>query len=416
MSSNDLGQGERDIRNSRPIYTHDMKVGILLSGRFPTEKACGITTNGTIKSLLDLGHEVVVYGIKSDYFEESPGYKHFTAENYRENLVSLFLKKISFSNFGKSNQIAWKFYWILARYLNQQKMSEHRLDVLWIRNTHMLMFSCVAKNVVIEIHQRIKKSDCSQLAKIAQKKKLLVAPISSVLLKRINQIKSDLNVVYSPMGINSDMISNRKSIKILVLNLTDRIKTKSEKIQIGYVGKFYPNGYSKGIEDIFELSRTREPLSELFNISLTGGTEEEIQRLKSAISERQLNIQDLEDNPHVPHALALEKMRNLDVIILPKPASEDYLGSPLKCIEAVASGRIVIAARYRTYTDIFSELFQPFWYEPGDAGSLYDFIIEALSDSELEAKINTGLTFAEQFSWETRTKKIISYFFKGSIN
>lgn len=104
------------------------------------------------------------------------------------------------------------------------------------------------------------------------------------------------------------------------------------------------------------------------------------------------------------------------MIILPKPASEDYLGFPLKCIEAVASGRIVIAARCRTYTDIFSELFQPFWYEPGDAGSLYDFIIEALSDSELEVKINTGLTFAEQFSWETRTKKIISYFFKGSIN
>jgi hypothetical protein len=49
-----------------------MKVGILLSGRFPTEKAYGVTTNGTIKSLLELGHEVVVYGIKSNYFGETP--------------------------------------------------------------------------------------------------------------------------------------------------------------------------------------------------------------------------------------------------------------------------------------------------------------------------------------------------------
>ena len=74
----------------------------------------------------------------------------------------------------------------------------------------MLTFSCVAKDVVIEIHQIVKKSDCSQLAKIAQRKKLLVAPISSVLLEKINEIKSDFNLVYSPMGINSEMISNRK--------------------------------------------------------------------------------------------------------------------------------------------------------------------------------------------------------------
>ena len=163
--------------------------------------------------------------------------------------------------------------------------------------------------------------------------------------------------------------------------MTDRIRSKSEKIQIGYFGKFYPNGYSKGIEDILELYRLRKPLSELFNFSLTGGTEKEIRRLKSAISERQINIQDLKVNPHDPHALALNKMRNLDVIILPKPASKNHLGFPLRCIEAVASGRIVIAAKCRTYTDIFSDLFQPHWYEPGDAGLLYDAINEALSDS-----------------------------------
>lgn len=393
-----------------------MKVGILLSGRFPTEKAYGVTTNGTIKSLLDLGHEVVVYGIKSDYCGEIPGDEHFTIENYQENLFSLFLKKISFSNYGKFNQIAWKVFWILANYLNKQKMSECGLDVLWIRDTHMLRFSHLAKNVVIEIHQRTKESDYSQLAKAAQTRNLLVAPISPVLLNSLNEIRADLKIVYAPMGINSKMISNRKSSKVFVSNLVHRIQTKSGKLQIGYVGKFYPNGYSKGVEDILELSRIREPLSELFNISLTGGTVREILKLQSEIFDRQLSIQNLEVNPHVPHALALEKMRNLDVIILPKPASEGYLGFPLKCIEAVASGRIVIAAKCRTYTDIFSELFQPFWYEPGDAESLYDSIIEALSDSELEVKINAGLTFAEQFSWETRTKNIISNLFEGSMN
>jgi len=393
-----------------------MKVGILLSGRFPTEKAYGVTTNGTIKSLLDLGHEVVVFGIKSDYHGEIPEDNQFAIENYRENLVSLFLKKISFSNYGKLNQITWKLYWILAKHLNKEKILTCGFDLLWIRDRHMLRFTHGAHDVVIEIHQRIKESGCSQLAKISRTKNLLVAPISSILLKSINEIRSDLNIVYAPMGINPQMISNRKLTKTYVSNLLDRVETKSGKLQIGYVGKFYPNGYSKGIEDLVELSRIREPLSESFNISLTGGTAREILKLKRAISKEQPSIQNLEVNPHVPHALALEKMKNLDVIILPKPDSEDYLGFPLKCIEAVASGRIVLAAKCRTYTDVFSDLFQPYWYEPGDASSLYNSIIQALSDSDLEAKINTGLAFAEQFSWETRTKNIVSNLFEDSID
>jgi glycosyltransferase involved in cell wall biosynthesis len=393
-----------------------MKVGILLSGRFPTEKAYGVTTNGTIKSLLDLGHEVVVFGIKSEYHGEIPEDNQFAIENYQENLISLFLKKFSFSNYGKMNQIAWKLYWFLAKHLNKEKISTFDFDLIWIRDKHMLRFSHGARNIVIEIHQRIKESDCLQLAKISRTKKLLVAPISPILLKSIDEIRSDLNIVYAPMGINPEMISNQNSSKLFVSNLLNRMQTKSGKLQIGYVGKFYPNGYSKGIEDLLKLSRVKEPLSETFNISLTGGTEKEILKLKRAISEEQLSIQNLEVNPHVPHALALEKMKNLDVIILPKPDSEDYLGFPLKCIEAVASGRIILAAKCRTYTDVFSDSFQPYWYEPGDASSLYNSIVQALSDSDLEAKINTGLVFAEQFGWETRTKNIVSNLFEDSID
>lgn len=392
-----------------------MKVGILLSGRYPTEKAYGVTTNGTIKSLLELGHEVVVFGIKSDYHGEIPEDIQFALENYRENIISLFLKKLSFSSYGKLSQTAWRSYWFLANQLNKEKISDLNFDLIWIRDKHMLRFSHEVSNVVIEIHQKINESDCLKLAKISRTKKLLVAPISLSLLKSINEIRSDLNIVYAPMGINPEMISNQNSSKLFVSNLLNKIQTKSGKLQIGYVGKFYPNGYSKGIEDLLKLSKIKGPLSETFNISLTGGTEKEILKLKRTISEEQLSIQNLEVNPHVPHALALEKMKNLDVIILPKPDSEKYLGFPLKCIEAVASGRIILAARCKTYTDVFSNSFQPYWYEPGDANSLYNSITQALFDSDLEAKINKGLVFAEQFSWETRTKNIVSNLFEDSI-
>ncbi len=46
-----------------------MKVLILLQGRFPTEKAYGVTTTGTVKSLLRLGHQVTVFSLATNQDE-----------------------------------------------------------------------------------------------------------------------------------------------------------------------------------------------------------------------------------------------------------------------------------------------------------------------------------------------------------
>ena len=157
-------------------------------------------------------------------------------------------------------------------------------------------------------------------------------------------------------------------------------------------------------------------MSNLFSISLTGGTEREILKLGKVIEERKLSVQDFEINPHVTHVRAIEKMRSLDVIVLPMPASQIYFGFPLKAIEAVASAKIIVAAKCRIYTDIFSDTFKPYWYEPGDAESLYNAIDEALFDSNLEARINLGLVFAKDFIWENRTNKIIHKLKEGAVN
>ena len=103
----------------------------------------------------------------------------------------------------------------------------------------------------------------------------------------------------------------------------------------------------------------------------------------------------------------ISKMKESDVLVLPMPASKKYMGFPLKAIESIASGRIVVAARCRVYQDIFDESFEPYWYEPNDAMSLNLAIIMALNDELLGERLAKGLEFSSRFTWDSRTKKLL---------
>ena len=99
--------------------------------------------------------------------------------------------------------------------------------------------------------------------------------------------------------------------------------------------------------------------------------------------------------------------KQLDVIVLPKPASQKYVGFPLKAIESIASGRVVVAAKCTVYEDIFDQDFQPFWYTAGDSASLNMAIRQAVNEEGLKLKLNSGLNFALKFSWDDRTSRLL---------
>ena len=384
-----------------------MKVGILLSGRYPTEKAYGVTTNGTVQSLLDLGHQVIVFGIVSNYIEDRSTQDNLTILNYEENFAALFLKRIAFKRHGKVNAVAWFLYWKCVKYINKNSISKLNLDLLWIRNVQMLDFSFAASFIILEIHQLVKKSKLMRSINRSSPASILLTPISKILYQDLMKMNTGLSLTYAPMGVDSRVIASPESTVEFITRLREKTLSDSIKIDVGYVGKFFPDGYSKGVEDIIKLAKeNRERKGEL-RISLTGGMEKEISQVNKLAKECNLSAKDLEINSHLSHKLALIKMKNLDVIILPKYESKSYVGFPVKCIEAIATGRIVIAAKCMIYDQIFTEKYQPYWYESGNGNSLYASIQRALSDEDLEARINLGLEFALQFTWDIRISNIL---------
>jgi glycosyltransferase involved in cell wall biosynthesis len=387
-----------------------MRIGILLSGRYPTEKAYGVTTNSTIKCLSDMGHSVYVLGLRSNYSKDVPVVENFSILEYKELRITNFIKAQAFAGHGILSQLSWWMYWRILEVLNKSMLRKLSLDLIWIRDPQMIRFTTHTRKVILEIHQGF---DLDKLTKgmIARpEKKFVIAPISQSLLKRFQGSQLEEKTVFSPMGIDIEDVSDgEEALKSLDL-LMCAIRDQARPLKVGYVGKFYPNGYSKGIEDLLGLTSKANIKNIPMEISLTGGTESEINLASEYIRKFGLDQTRLHLYQHVPHSLALDVMRNLDVIVLPSPNSAKYFGFPLKCLEALATGKIVVVSKTKIYEDVFNEQFQPYWYTPGDIDSLYDCIEGAISDPNLSTKILEGLDFSKGFTWINRTDRLMKAF------
>jgi glycosyltransferase involved in cell wall biosynthesis len=209
------------------------------------------------------------------------------------------------------------------------------------------------------------------------------------------------------MGIQASYSETTTGVLDYLVRIKDLEKSQYRGLRVGYVGKFSPNGYSKGIEDLLNLAAYNAANSKTYEISITGGSLNEVASAVNRLRDFGLSKNDIEINGHISHPEAIRKMKCLDVLVLPMPASKKYTGFPLKAIESIASGRIVVAARCKIYQDIFDESFEPYWYEANDIISLNLAITKALNDESLGERLAKGLEFSLRFTWDARTKELL---------
>jgi glycosyltransferase involved in cell wall biosynthesis len=393
-----------------------MKVLILLQGRFPTEKAYGVTTTGTVKSLLRLGYEVTIFSLAANQNELE--YEDFTfkLKHYSETKLSKRMKLVSFSGVGFINKISWRVFWKLTQLRNKSAILAEGADVFWIRDFTMFPFVPKKSPVIFELHGLINKSKIAMLRLKVRNRIAVLAPISKSIEDQLSTLSTGRAIVRAPMGIESEYLETREGVQEYLQRVDELRKNAFIGLKVGYIGKFSPNGYSKGIEDLLELAKLNLKVQAKYEISITGGTDKELISAIHKLSEYGLTANDVKISGHIPHRAVFGKMKELDVLVIPKPASKEYAGFPLKSIESIASGRIVIAARCKIYEDIFNQDFEPFWYEPGDAISMNFAIKEALCDESLEDRLGRGIEFSSRFTWDARTKALLDSLISAQYN
>jgi len=110
---------------------------------------------------------------------------------------------------------------------------------------------------------------------------------------------------------------------------------------------------------------------------------------------------------HVPHESMPKALAAMDVILVPAPPLPLPYFSPLKLFEAMAMGRVVVAARQGQVADIVRHGENGFLYDPGDPNGLVNMTLEALNRSDRD---RLGLaareTMVSRYTWDRQAKKL----------
>ena len=382
------------------------RIAFVMGSKFPTSKAYGVTTRETLISLINSSYDVKIFCHKSNYIDEDFAKISGTFSNYRNSMLSSVLIKFGERGFNRFHQIFWLIGTAISILLNCKLIKSFKPELIWTRDpiVAFMCLKCVPNiRIILEVHSKSTKFIYKILSK--HQNRVYFFPINIINDNFLKSINCDLETNLAPMAISSEHLATENQIDEYIVQL----KTKQKQnLRIGYVGNFAPQGYSKGIEDLIELSRICQLKSNNFEITLIGCTDSEKNSYELHRKKLGIDAAYLKFVTHINHSEALIMMKKFDILVLPLPKDSKYIGMPLKLLEYLAAGRITLVANSVITTSIFQGEFNPYYYLPGNALSLFDSLHFAISDSALKNNIESGIKFASQFTWELRSNKMLS--------
>ena len=384
-----------------------MKILFVVTSAFPTQKAYGVTTRESMIAAKNLGHKVYSLSLKSNY-SDSDYDEIANSLNYFEiNKTINILKNISFRSTNYFSRAAWIIMQDLLLKFNYKVINKIESDLIWCRDERTaktLRKLFPTTTIVVEIHAKPKNRILNKLVKVSKKNSLLLVPINQNLMNLL-EIDLDFKKCIAGMSISSDLLANEEAVFKFMKSINDR--RKKENFKIGYVGKFFPGGFSKGFEDLIDLAVFYQTNQVGRLISIAGGLENEVKEVEKKAASLNLNSKNIEITGHLRHSDSLAKVESLDIVVLPEPRDPNYLGSPLKSYEACALGRILVVAECKINRDQFGDEEFIYWYRSKSVESLANVIDLALMDKLLCEKILKQIEFARRHTWEVRVKNVL---------
>ena len=387
------------------MQINKIKIAYVISAALPTSKAYGVTAKETVEVLLKFGYNVKVLANSSKYYDSDFERIVRVLENFPK---SWLISKLLFASYrGKTqlNMACWRLAVILNIVKSFKILNKFNPHTIWVRDP-LIAFIYLKKysniKIILEIHSKNGAFLYKKIAKFNDRIKY--CPINESNREFITSVIPNIKTCIAPMAIRASNTATPESCKKYVESLKLR---DNHNIKIGYVGRISPGGYSKGVNDLIYLAdyfcKNNVPAS----VTIVGADEQNLKKLNREIQELKIQKKYIKILPHVKHSIALKIMKNFDVLVLPRYEDQNYNGMPIKLIEYISTGKITIVARTFLYSEIFLGNYKPFYYEPEDISSLILSINSALNSKKLENTLLAGLRFSKEFTWESRTLRIL---------
>ena len=372
-------------------------IGLVVYGRFPTEKAYGSHLIDTANGFIANGKNVTIFYSKtsnSKTIDEQP-----SSYYQNSNINYIEVENFDFTKFYLYQvlpNVIQKFLWSLGAYLWSRKLVKHidEIDILWTTNPNLfLRFKKLDKKLIYEKHgagKYLQKIVIRQLSKFDNTYFVGTSKTSYFELKSLLENRS----IYLTNGVNTSEFKQEA--------------VKSPKLNIGYVGMLETYGVDKGVKKAFDELKS---IATEYNCKLTlvGGPAEKLNEIIEEFYDSDIETH-FEDK--VPKKRVPEIMSQLDIGIVPYP-DEFHMAnyaSPIKIFEYAASNTVVLASDIKSNYELNDLNLGIHYFKSDDFKDFGKKIIELIENTALrEELLQKSKNNIEEFSIQNRVEKLLNF-------
>ena len=383
--------------------TEIKNIGILVYGRFPTEKAYGTHIVEVAKAFLSNQKKVTIFYSKTSNkytINEDPQ----TFYDIPQNIEVKALDNFDYTNFRLFSllpSILKKLMWNLGAFFWAKKIRPNLndMDLLWSTNPNLLVpQKKLNKLLIYEKHGAAKYLQRLSIISLSRNSNAVFVSTSKKShdeLKKINHSKT----IFLPNGVDLSRYTNE------VVN--------NETINIGYIGMLETYGKGKGVEEAVKTLCDLN-LVHKFNLTIIGGPKNRIKTIREICSENNIDalIKD-----RVPYSEVPFEMQKLDIGIIPYPDDlhMSLYASPLKFFEYAAAGAAILCSDLRSHLDLKELNLGVEYFEESNWKDFESKIIRLVEDREYleQLKVKSKKNI-KNYSWEKRFESLMEFSVRSS--
>lgn len=365
------------------------KIALVLTARFPSEKAYAVTTRGT-------NDAANAMGIESRIFAPSEQADFFTTK-----LSGRAIDKLTsyIGRFPSRLDVVLFTVRRLLLALNFKSASNSFApgeQIVWTRDPIVALTMAGRQEVVLELHGQLSLLDRWICKRLDTQKKILVGTLTNHHKSVLEKIFRNSKVILLPMGVPEDFF-------------IDSVRKPSHEI-VGYVGKGWSSGHDNKLTQLVHAAKLleghRNPQIEWKFL----GLEPEYRELMQLEIDRyQLVDNNIYFEEHRTHDEVPDFLREISVGIIPYPdTTYNNYRFPIKALEYAAAGVSIVATDTPGNRRVLREDFCSF-YSPHSTDSLANALLELFSEpTSRDQKIKRARLWAMKHGYAERVKVILS--------
>lgn len=379
-------------------------VALIVYGRFPTEKAYG-------SHLIDVANGFISNKVAVSIIYSQTSNDKTILESPESYYASEKIKYIEANNFDFTKldffkilpNILKKVLWSIGAYIWSRNLRStlKDYDTIWSTNPNTLI--CHAKSsktIIYEKHGAGKKFQKVILKQLSRFNNVYFVGTTKTSFKELSNL-AKAKSIYLTNGVNLSEYKNTK------------INTKTNKLNVGYIGMLETYGKDKGVKDSFQQIK-KLPDAHKIKATLVGGPKQKLDEIVNEFkgSKIEFSYSDKIPKNEVPNA-----MKKLDIGIVPYPEETHMTNyaSPMKIFEYAASNTVVLASDIKSNYELKDTDLGILYYEAGNFDDFRNKLLLLINNSELRNKLLLkSQNNIENYSLKKRFKTLIDFCVRSS--